>query len=135
MAKKGELTPKQQKFVAEYIIDSNATQAAIRAGYSKKTAYRTGCDNLSKPQIMQALTKALKKQELRTEITADYVLAKLKMNAEQCLKIHAETGKPVDAGAANKALELLGKTKKMFVDKLEMDAMIGAYERNLKELD
>lgn len=49
------LTAKQQRFVEEYLIDLNATQAAIRAGYSSRTAYRTGADNLRKPQVAAAI--------------------------------------------------------------------------------
>ena len=45
------LTAKQKRFCDEYLIDLNATQAAIRAGYSEKTAYRTGADNLRKPGV------------------------------------------------------------------------------------
>lgn len=53
--KNGRLTPKEQLFVAEYLKDFNATQAAIRAGYSKKTAYIIGHENLRKPKIQTAL--------------------------------------------------------------------------------
>lgn len=56
--KNGQLTPKESLFVAEYLKDFNATQAAIRAGYSKKTAYHTGYENLKKPQIQTAITNA-----------------------------------------------------------------------------
>lgn len=77
MGKKRKLTPKQKLFVKEYLIDLNATQAAIRAGYSKKTAYRTGADNLKKPQIQAELEKAIKAREKRTEITQDRVLKEL----------------------------------------------------------
>ena len=73
-AGRAALTPKQQRFVDEYLIDLNATQAAIRAGYSEKTAYRTGADNLKKPQIKQAVEVAQSGREKRTEITADRVL-------------------------------------------------------------
>lgn len=72
-----KLTPKQRAFVNEYLIDLNATQAAIRAGYSKKTAYRTGADNLIKPQIQTEIQKAMKEREKRTEITQDFVLKEL----------------------------------------------------------
>jgi phage terminase small subunit len=61
-------------FVKEYLVDLNATQAALRAGYSEKTAYRTGADNLKKPQIQEAIQQAMQKREQRTEITADKVL-------------------------------------------------------------
>ena len=72
-----KLTAKQQLFVAEYLVDLNATQAAIRAGYSQKTAYRTGADNLKKPQIQEALQLAMQEREKRTQITADRVLEEL----------------------------------------------------------
>ena len=53
-----KLTPKQQLFVEEYLIDLNATQAAIRAGYSKKTAQVIGAENLSKPMVAAAIAEA-----------------------------------------------------------------------------
>lgn len=56
-----KLTPKQKIFVAEYCVDKNATQAAIRAGYSKKTAGSIGDENLTKPEIAQAIEKHLQK--------------------------------------------------------------------------
>jgi len=72
-----KLTPKQAAFVREYLIDLNATQAAIRAGYSAKTAYRTGADNLTKPQIADAIQQGVNKRAQRTEITADRVVQEL----------------------------------------------------------
>lgn len=69
-----KLTPKQRRFVDEYLIDLNATQAALRAGYSKKTAYSMGDENLKKPEIKRAIQKAMQKREERTEITQDRVL-------------------------------------------------------------
>ena len=69
-----KLTPKQKAFVSEYLIDKNATQAAFRAGYSKKTAYSMGQENLKKPEIKRAIQKAMQKQQERTEITQDRVL-------------------------------------------------------------
>lgn len=74
MGKKRKLTEKQKMFVVEYLVDLNATQAAIRAGYSEKTAYRTGADNLKKPQIQAAIREQLEAREARTLITADRVL-------------------------------------------------------------
>lgn len=68
------LTPKQQRFVEEYLVDLNATQAAIRAGYSEKTAAETGYENLRKPQIAEAIAKAQSERSERTQITADRVL-------------------------------------------------------------
>jgi phage terminase small subunit len=71
------LTAKQERFVAEYLIDLNATQAAIRAGYSEKTAKEIGCENLTKPNIADAIAKAKAKRQDRTEITQDRVLEEL----------------------------------------------------------
>jgi phage terminase small subunit len=71
------LTAKQQRFVDEYLIDLNATQAAIRAGYSEKTAYSIGNENLSKPEIAKAIEGAQIALAKRTEITADRVLTEL----------------------------------------------------------
>lgn len=72
-----KLTPKQQAFIREYLVDLNATAAAKRAGYSEKTAYRTGADNLKKPQIAAALEKALAERAKRLEVTADRVVEEL----------------------------------------------------------
>jgi len=69
-----KLTAKQRRFIEEYMIDKNATQAAIRAGYSKKTAYRTGADNLMKPQIAAAIQVKLDELSKKTQITAERVL-------------------------------------------------------------
>ena len=71
------LTPKQQRFVAEYLIDLNATQAAIRAGYSPDSAGAIGCENLTKPDIQAAIAEAMEKRRKRTEVTQDRVLAEL----------------------------------------------------------
>ena len=63
-----ELTAKQRAFVRDYLIDLNATQAALRAGYSEKTAYASGAENLKKPQIATAIEAAMKNRADRTEI-------------------------------------------------------------------
>ena len=68
------LTAKQQVFVQEYLVDLNATQAAIRAGYSKRTAEWIGPQLLGKTHVAEAVQKAMAKREQRTEITQDMVL-------------------------------------------------------------
>jgi phage terminase small subunit len=73
----GTLTAKQQCFVAEYLIDLNATQAAIRAGYSEKTATAIGCENLTKPYIQAAIAVAMEQRQKRTEVTQDRIVAEL----------------------------------------------------------
>jgi phage terminase small subunit len=72
-----KLTAKQQRFVEEYLVDLNATQAAIRAGYSKHTAAEIGAENLTKPKIAEALAQAQNARSARTEITADAVVREL----------------------------------------------------------
>jgi phage terminase small subunit len=72
-----KLTDKQKLFAQEYLVDLNATQAAIRAGYSEKTARQIGQENLSKPYIQEAIQKAMDERSKRTEITADRVLQEL----------------------------------------------------------
>ena len=71
------LTPKQAAFVKEYLIDKNATQAAIRAGYSAKSAEWQGPQQLAKPHVVEQIKKELLLQQQRTEITADRVLREL----------------------------------------------------------
>ena len=72
------LTPKQERFVAEYLIDLNATQAAIRAGYSTKTAENIGWQNLRKPEIAAAVAAAKSLQLERANLSAERVLEELR---------------------------------------------------------
>jgi len=72
-----KLTKKQKKFCDEYLIDLNATQAAIRAGYSEKTARFIGAENLTKPNIQEYIQQRMNAREKRTEITQDMVLREL----------------------------------------------------------
>jgi phage terminase small subunit len=74
-----KLTAKQQAFIKEYLIDLNSTQAAIRAGYSEATAKEIGYENLTKPHIKGAIDEAMNKRAEKLEITAEYVLSKLKI--------------------------------------------------------
>ena len=71
------LRGKQQRFVEEYLKDLNATQAAIRSGYSEKTARDIGCENLTKPNIAKAIEEAQNKRQEQTQIDAAYVLKRL----------------------------------------------------------
>lgn len=72
-----QLRPRQAAFVHEYLKDLNATQAAIRAGYSVKTADQIGLENLRKPAIQQAIQEELEARKSRTLITQDRVLEEL----------------------------------------------------------
>lgn len=71
------LTEKQKLFCEEYLVDLNATQAAIRAGYKSPNAYQIGAENLRKPQIQEYLQEKQQERSKRTEITADFVLKEL----------------------------------------------------------
>lgn len=122
------LSPKQEIFCKEYLIDLNATQAAIRAGYSKKTAAAIGHENLRKPDIAARIAELNKDRLERVQITADYVLSGLKQVAERCLQKEPvmkwnysekemeqakdENGNDIwqfDSMGANRSFELLGK--------------------------
>ena len=71
------MTKKQKRFVEEYLIDLNATQAAIRAGYSTKTAKDIGCENLAKPNIKNEIDKEMAQRSKRTGVSADRVVMEL----------------------------------------------------------
>jgi phage terminase small subunit len=72
-----KLTPRQRRFALEYLVDLNGTQAAIRAGYSRKAARQQAVQNLSKPAIKAFVDEALAKREQRLEVRADDVLREL----------------------------------------------------------
>ncbi len=72
------LNPRQERFVAEYLVDLNATQAAIRAGYSPKTAGSQGFDLLKKPEVMLALQKAQAKALTKAELSAERTLEEIR---------------------------------------------------------
>ena len=112
-----KLTEKQELFVQEYLIDLNATQAAIRAGYKEDNAYSMGAENLKKPQIAERIEEVMNERAARTDITQDRILNEL-------AKIgFAENGRIGDAIVKTadkiKALELLGKHVGMFQDKAD----------------
>lgn len=92
------LTPKQQRFIEEYLIDLNATQAAIRAGYAEKGADVTGCKLLGNPKVEAAVNAAKQKRSEQTAIDAAWVLKRLAEEADADLaEIYNEDGsiKPV----------------------------------------
>ena len=77
MAKKDELTPKQAAFVREYLIDLNATQAAIRAGYSAKTAHVLAANLLSNVKVQGAIQNGVNARAEKAEVSAERVLKEL----------------------------------------------------------
>ena len=78
----GKLTEKQRRFVEAYLLDPNATQAAIAAGYSAKTARAVGAENMTKPDIQAALNADRQKREEKTGIDAAWVLERLGIEAK-----------------------------------------------------
>ena len=110
------MTEKQKLFILEYQKDRNATQAAIRAGYSNKTAYSIGQELLKKPEIQKALKADLTARTERLTFTADDVIRDLIMIKERCMdKRH------FDARGAIRALELIGKNLGMFANKIQVE--------------
>lgn len=78
------MTNKQTKFVHEYLIDLNATQAAIRAGYSTKTAYSIGNENLSKPEIKELIDKFQKASQIANQVTKESLINDLLAIKDLC---------------------------------------------------
>ena len=109
MAGTRKLTPRQQRFIAEYLCSLNATQAAVRAGYSPKTAEQMGYKLVQKRSVSLAIQDAFQARSARTEITADMVLCQL-----------WQLGNSEDGHVAVKALELVGKHLRMFPDRHEV---------------
>lgn len=112
-----KLTPKQETFVREYLIDLNSTQAAIRAGYSKKTAGQIGEENLRKPEIAAAIQQAMSERSKKTNITAEKVLNEIaKLAFFDPRKMFDDAGEPIhvsqlddDTAAAIAGLEVVTK--------------------------
>ncbi|MFU8927766.1 terminase small subunit [Acinetobacter puyangensis] len=131
------LRGKQQRFVDEYLIDRNATQAAIRAGYSAKTAYSIGEQNLKKLEIAKAIEDGERELAKRAQVSQEYVVKTIVKTIERSMQSEAVTdrdGIPVcaedadgewrpvykfDAFAALKGAELLGKHLGMFKERIE----------------
>lgn len=125
---KDKLTDKQERFCEEYLIDLNATQAAIRAGYSEKTAQEIGSENLSKPMVHARIAELKAERSKKLSIDADWVLRRLVSISDRCMQqepvmvfspadkamVHKEDDEgnklyEFDSNGANKATELIGK--------------------------
>lgn len=137
------MNARQRKFCDEYLIDCNATQAAIRAGYSPKTAKQIGQENLTKPDLKAYIDEQL--ELLHNERTADaqevleYLTAVMRgEHTEQVLKLIGEgvqTVTDIDVAARErlKAAELIGKRYGMFKDNVNVDLEPVVIVNDLKE--
>ena len=133
-----KLTAKQQRFCDEYLIDLNATQAAIRAGYSKKTANRIGTENLSKLVIKQYIEARMAEKESKLIADQDEVLKYLTSvirGESQSTEIVVEgigdgmsEARTIDKAPSEKdrlkAAELLGKRYGLYTEKVDMDVNV-----------
>ena len=124
------MTPKQKRFCDEYLIDLNATQAAIRAGYSKKTAQAIGTENLTKPLLKEYIENRMAEKESELIAGQDEVLQYLTAvmrgeDKEERLTTNAlgevETIETVVQGNRLKAAEMLGKRYGLFTEKVEQN--------------
>ena len=130
-----KLTAKQQRFCDEYLIDLNETQAAIRAGYSKKTAYSIGNENMKKPDIRKYIEDRMAEKEKNLIADQDevlkYLTAVLRGESESEEIVVENTGdfkseartmkKAPDEKERLKAAELLGKRYSLFKDNVKLD--------------
>lgn len=115
------MTAKEQKFCDEYLVDLNATQAAIRAGYSEKTAGVIGWENLKKPYISGYIQEKRTKLTQKLEINHEWVLNRFKAISDRCMTAEpvlipdgqggmTESGEyKFDSSGSNKATEMIGK--------------------------
>lgn len=132
------MTAKQQRFADEYLIDCNATQAAIRAGYSAKTARFIGQENLTKPDIKSYIDEQLEKLHSKTIATAEevmeYLTAVLRGQSESEIVVVEGIGdglsearriqKAPDEKEKLKAAELIGKRYGLFKDNVDITGAV-----------
>jgi phage terminase small subunit len=111
------LNRRQTQFIAEYLVDFNGKQAAIRSGYSPRSAEVTASQLLSHPKVKAAAEVAMKRKREATELNEAWVLEKLRKIAERCSR---EDEEYFDPAGANRALELIGKHFAMFTDNIKV---------------
>lgn len=133
-----KLTPKQEMFVQEYLIDLNATQAAIRAGYSTSTAKDIGCENLAKPNIRARIDEALAERSKRTGINQDRIIRELArigfVNAENVINTKDATVKE-DASEDDTAAIASVKVKTVSGDEFDSTEREIKFADKLKALE
>ncbi len=142
-----KLTARQERFILEYLVDLNATQAAIRAGYSRNSARQIGQENLSKPVVAAAISAAKRERAEATRIDAEWVLREAVALYERCIgevkpALHPKSRQQMrdadgnllftfQAATAARVLELIGKHTEIaaFKDRLEVSGGLSMVER------
>ncbi len=126
------MSPKQRRFAEEYLVDHNATQAAIRAGYSEKTAYSIGHENLKKPEIAAAIAVGEARLRRKTEVSIRSMTEEMRENREIAIKND-------QAGAAQQASMGIAKLHGLLVDRSEVkttsDMTLEQARARIKEID
>ena len=117
-----KLTPKQKKFAEYYIKCGNATEAAKKAGYSKKTAYAIGQENLKKPAISEYIAKRIENQEKALVADADEVLKFFTSTMRG--EVKDQFGLDPALSDRIRAAELLGKRYRLFADKVSVEGVV-----------
>jgi phage terminase small subunit len=133
-AKKDTLNPKQERFGQEYLVDHNGKQAAIRVGYSEKTAEVQASRMLTYAKVKDRVAELELAAQKRTDVTVDFVINGFVQNYNRAMQAEPvldhegnRTGEFKYQGqVANKALEMLGRYLKMFVDRHELTGKDGA---------
>jgi|GEM_PF-705615 len=133
------LNPRQSRFISEYLVDLNGKQAAIRAGYSERSAKQIACRLLREAAVKKAVAQAMEQRQARTELSQDEVIQDLRELRDICMgrkpvkimtivkNTRESTAEPVEVegvmfepASANRALELLGRHMRMFTDKMDV---------------
>lgn len=126
------MTPKRTRFVAEYLVDLNGAAAAVRAGYSKRTARQIAHELLAMPAIVAEIVAAERDRAARTELSQDWIVERLKENVARAMtatEVYDRDGNATgeftyQGNVANRALELLGKHLGMFTDHLHVSGKL-----------
>lgn len=117
------MTAKQEAFAIEYLKDKNATQAAIRAGYSAKTARSIACEMLARPDVQQFIRERQEEARANATVTVDGIVDQLREIAANPLSKDSDR---------IRALELIGKYLGMFTERVEMK---GQLDTTVSKLD
>ena len=140
----GKLSNQRLLFTKEYIVDLNATQAAIRAGYSERTAKSQGQRLLTNVDVAAEIQILFDKRAEKVELNSEWVLRNLEKVANRCMTAEPvmvkgdngmeESGEyKFDSAGANKSLELIGKHLKLFTDKIEQDVSFTVVRKQYKK--